>query len=518
MKKSTKISSLTFMGITLAGMSVAMIYQALATPRATHIYPERVAIATPHFLATQTAVQILSEGGNAFDAAVAVGAILGVVQPFGSGLGGGGFWLLHDAKSNQDIFIDARETAPKNIQTDALKNPSKPIATSGIPGEVAAFDYIVHHYGNLSLQKLLAPAISYAKNGFAADARYLFWLHFREKDLLNDPLSRETFFTQDTTPSPKTWITQPQLANTLSIIANEGAAAFYEGSLAKKIVEDVNTLGGNWTLSDLNNYQVKIREPLRESFDNFTLVTVGEPSAGGYSLIKMLHALEKKPEWKHDDLAEQIAYFYPLMLEANQERTRYADPDFHHKAESTHTTYFVIVDKEGNRAAVILTLNDMFGAGVMLPKLGFLLNDEMRDFSIKSDIEDPNNPEPYKRPRSMMSPNFFEDKCRLVILGTPGGPRIANMQFLSLTSAIKELPISDWVSLPRYSVASSPNRLELEKEGFSPELITRLQNAGMHIDILDRQIGDMQAVSYNHCTKEVQAASDPRGVGFSVVF
>jgi gamma-glutamyltranspeptidase/glutathione hydrolase len=503
-------------------------------------YPSRIAIATGHYLATQTAVEILNEGGNAFDAAVAVAAVLGVVQPYGSGLGGGGFWLLHDAKTNNDIFIDSREIAPQKAQNKQLLQ-NTPALTIGIPGEPAAYEFVAKKYGQLPLKKLLTPAIYYAKNGFAIDDRYLYWLNTRKAELLKNTAARKIFFDESESPQPKIWLVQTDLAKSLTLLATKGAKEFYQGTLAQKIVAAVNKENGNWTLHDLKSYQLKIRNPIKEQFKDFSLTTIGEPSAGGYEMIAMLQGLQGYPNWKDFSSTEQIHLFAELMRRANSERKYYADPDFEkepvpnlakdrfyptktqainlNKAtpikEGEHTTFFVIVDKKGNRAAVNLTLNDMFGSTIMVSGAGIILNNELTDFTPTP--ENKNQLQPGKRPLSSMSPSFFQDKCRLIITGTPGGKRIPTMQFLVLTALLQNNSLKTALEKPRFHQSFLPDILEIENQGFSEQIIKGLQEKGHTIKPI-RQFGDMQAVMYDRCTQEVTAASDPRGVGSAVVF
>jgi len=538
-------------------LGVVNLSVAQESPSLTQKFPSQIAIATSHYLATQTVIQVLAEGGNAFDAAVATAAILGVVQPYGSGVGGGGLWLLHDAKTGKDIVIDSREVAPRAADNAQLEDKnSHAIFMAGIPGEPAAWEYITKNYAKLSLAKLLAPAIHYAQNGFAIDDRYLFWLATRQKELFKNPAAQKIFFTEDEEAQPKLWVVQNDLANTLKILSKRGAKEFYQGALARRIVSEVKKLDGDWTLDDLKNYQLKIREPIKATMGNFSLITIGEPSAGGYEMIAMLQGLQGYTDWQKLDKVDQTHLFAELMRRASYERKFYTDPEFDQQAlptlkanrfypnqplgidlqkatpsaelatetvnveSSEHTTFFVIVDKEGNRVAAHLTLNNFFGSGLVLAGTGIVLNDELRDFTAQSDSESGKNKNAIaggKRPLSSMAASFYEDACRLVILGTPGGQRIPAMQFLSLSAMLQNSPITEWVSLPRFSQSFMPDVLEIENQGWDEATLEGLRKKGHEIKNVGRQFGDMQAVSYNRCTQRVAAASDPRGVGFAVV-
>ncbi|MBA4696442.1 MAG: gamma-glutamyltransferase [Legionella sp.] len=314
----------------------------LTTPSkepANHQAPRGYAVATAHPLATEAGLDILAAGGNAFDAAVAISAVLGVVEPYHSGLGGGGFWLLHDAETKKNILIDARETAPGKASRDMfLDKNKKPIPGSSlngglsaaIPGEPAALVFISKHYGRLPLSTVLAPAIRLAENGFVVNQAFrdFVLMEDRLKTLQRFPASAETFLKEGRAYKRGDCLKQPALANTLRQIAEKGRDGFYRGIIAERLVKGVNAAGGIWTLEDLANYRLKIRKPLTSTFHNMTIVTTPLPSAGGVALVNMLNILSaytlnnfSKETWVH--------YLVEAMRLAFWQRDRYlADPDF----------------------------------------------------------------------------------------------------------------------------------------------------------------------------------------------
>src|SRR5882724_1434532 len=262
---------------------------------------EDCGIASAHQLATNAGCEILKSGGNAFDAAVAVAAALAVVEPFASGIGGGGFLLLHRASDNVDVFVDARETAPsgatraffvdengKAKQKASLDGPT----AAGIPGEPAALDWVARRYGKLTLARSLAPAIRLAEEGFPADARYVSASTLRAEVLNSNADAARSFLDSGKPAVPGFVVIQPQLARTLRMLAEQGGQSFYRGEFARKLAQTVKAAGGLWELSDLENYHVIERPPVKFAYRGAKITTAPLPSSGGLVLAQSLFILD----------------------------------------------------------------------------------------------------------------------------------------------------------------------------------------------------------------------------------
>ena len=450
----------------------------------TQVYADgKAAIASAHPLATEAGFEILNQGGNVFDAAVAVSAALAVVEPSGSGLGGGGFWLLHRADDGFETMIDGREKAPLAAHRDMfLDNSGKVISrlsvdgalAAAIPGMPAALAHLSEKYGRLPLAQSLAPAIRYARDGFAIGERHRKLLKFRIEVMKKDPEAARLFLDNGAVPAYKSMLRQPDLANTLSRLAEDGREGFYDGEVAEKLVGSVRKAGGIWTLQDLADYQVVEREPVRGWYRGIKITGAAPPSAGGIGLIEALNILSGY-DLKQVDSVTRKHLIAEAMRRAYHDRALYlGDADFvdmpirrllnedyaaglrsslrpdkalpsamlsGHMAEAPdgpHTTHFSIIDAEGNRVAATLSVNFPFGAGMVAAGTGVVLNDEMDDFvSLPGAMNVyglvgglANAIAPGKRMLSSMTPVFLEDGRRIAVLGTPGGSRIISMVLL----------------------------------------------------------------------------------------
>ncbi len=522
----------------------------------------KVAIATAHPLATQAGLDILNQGGNAFDAAVAVSAVLAVVEPTGSGLGGGGFWLLHREHDNFQIMIDGRETAPDAAHRDMYLSPNGeneeklslngPLA-AGIPGLPAALDHINQKYGRLSLKQTLAPAILHAKSGFKVTSYYESMAQLRLQTLQNSPAAAEIFLEYNTPPKIGHIIRQLDLANTLEKLASLGRNGFYQGAVANKLIQGVQAAGGIWTHSDLSDYQVKERQPIIGRYQGYKITSASLPSSGGIVLSTILNQLEYLPMSVVDE-AQQRHFIIEAMRRAYFDRSYYlGDSDFvtipehlstkayaqnlaatinadrasdnklliDELAKGEDTTHFSIIDQYGNRVAATLSINYPFGSGFVPPGTGVLLNDEMDDFSARIGIanvyglvgNEANSIAANKRPLSSMSPTFIENDQHLMIIGTPGGSRIITMVLLGILDFIDQQSAKDIVSSPRFHHQYLPNKVQIESSGFSKKERQAILAYGHDIQELTRQYGNMQIIIYDKMTGELQAASDPRGEG-----
>jgi len=299
--------------------------------------PPQAAIATAHPLATAAGQEILQAGGNAFDAAVAITATLGVVEPYGSGLGGGGFWLLHRQSDGHQVVIDGREKAPakatRDMYLDADGNViagasiDGPLA-AGIPGVPAAMVHIAQKYGQLPLAKSLAPAVRLAKTGFKIDKHYRRYAKIRLKTLRRFPSAANIFLQNNEVPELAYRLKQPDLARTLETLARQGKAGFYEGALAQKLVNGVSRAGGIWTLNDLKNYKIIEREPVISEYRGMRIISVPPPSSGGIALAEMFNMLAQV-KYQKMGLADKTHFAIEIMRRAYRDRAEYlGDSDY----------------------------------------------------------------------------------------------------------------------------------------------------------------------------------------------
>ena len=524
------------------------------------------AVATAHPLATAAGYEMLKRGGNAFDAAVAAVAALGVVEPYSSGLGGGGFWLLHRARDGYEVMVDGRETAPAAVKPelyfDARGKPIPGATRRGglavaIPGAAAALAHVAARYGRLPLTESLAPAIRYAREGFAIDRRYAEIVKLRERFLQGGAGTAEIFLDRGSAPQSGYVVRQPQLANTLEHIAREGAAAFYSGAVAKALVQTVNEAGGVWQLEDLAQYRVVERPPIRFRYRGARITAAALPSAGGIAFAQSLGMLERfapgapaHPEYAHlvietlrrvfHDRARYLgdSDFAPVPVARlldpayNTRRAASIDPakaspsdalghDNLNPGASRNTTHLSVIDDAGNRVAATLTINLLFGSGIVAGDTGVLLNNEMDDFTLSHDVPNAfllhgaraNEIEPRKRPLSSMTPAFVEDGRGVLILGSPGGSRIVSQVLLAILEHLRapNVDLKRVLALPRYHHQYWPDRVEIEPEGFSPAWRAALEAKGHSIHVARRKWGNMQLVFKSSETGVAEAASDPRG-------
>ncbi len=533
--------------------------------------PPAAAIASAHPAATRAGMEILAQGGNAFDAAVAVSAALAVVEPYSSGLGGGGFWLLHRARDGHQVMIDGRERAPLAAMRDMYLDDNGDVVpglsingalAAGIPGEPAALAHIAGHYGRLPLARSLAPAIGLAREGLVVDASYRRLAGFRLAQLRDDPETAAIFLVDGEIPPLGELIVQTDLAATLEALAQSGKAGFYAGPVARRLIEGVRQAGGIWSLDDLAQYEVVERAPVNGRYRDLRIVSAAPPSSGGTVLVTMLNILEGFPLERYDDIT-RTHVLVEAMRRAYRDRADYlGDPDFRDlpvaeltsrkhatglrasirldratpsetlsaatataTGEGLDTTHFSVLDRDGNRVAATLSINYPFGACLTPPGTGVLLNDEMDDFSAKPGAPnayglvgaEANAIAPGKRPLSSMSPTFIESEDGVAILGTPGGSRIISMVLLAaLDHTAGELPAS-WVSLPRFHHQYLPDVIQYEAGAFDDTLIEGLTAHGHQLKPLDSGYGNMQAVYWDRKNHRVHAASDPRGIGAAAV-
>jgi len=537
-------------------------------PAASALQPAPAAVASAHPLATAAGVEILEVGGNAFDAAVAVSAALAVVEPYSSGIGGGGFWLLHRAADGRQVMVDGRERAPLAAQRDMYLDADGEVVpglsmdgplAAGIPGEPAALAHIARHYGRLPLARSLAPAIRLARDGFEVEGRYRRMAKFRHALLRKWPGSKSVFLADGQVPAEGWRLKQPDLARTLEALARDGREGFYAGPVAGALVAGVRKAGGIWRREDLAAYRVVEREPVRFRYRDLTIVSAAPPSSGGIALATLLNIVSA---WPLDalDAATRTHLVVEAMRRAYRDRAQYlGDPDFvdipvarllhpwyaaglraslrEDRAtpsdslpgrvpgrEGFDTTHLSIIDAEGNRVAATLSINYPFGSGFVAPGTGVLLNDEMDDFSAKPGVPnayglvgaEANAIAPGKRPLSSMSPTFVESERGVAVLGTPGGSRIITMVALAILDLAAGNDPAHWVALPRFHHQYLPDEIQYEPGALAPAVAEGLRRRGHRLHEVGRY-GNMQALYRERASGRVTAASDPRGIGTATV-
>ena len=520
--------------------------------------------------ASRVGLDVLKRGGNAVDAAVAVGFALAVTLPRAGNIGGGGFMLIHRADRNQTIAIDYRETAPAattkdvfldaNGEADPFKSRFSGLAI-GVPGTVAGLELAWRKYGSgkFSLADLIAPAIALARQGLTVDDDVADSLPLAAKPLASHPSSAHIYLRADgSVKQAGDHIALDDLAATLEAIAGGGAAGFYSGPVAQKIVDAVRAAGGRMTMADLAGYRAVERQPVSGSYRGYTVVSMPPPSSGGAHIIEILNILEGFPLAEqgpnsaaslHEMAeAEKLAYadraawlgdpdFVKIPLAGLTSKT-YADhlrdlilpdrarpatdirPGEPQRYESDQTTHFSIVDSDGDAVANTYTLNLPYGSGLVADGTGVLLNNELDDFAAKPGAAnaygllggDANAPEPMKRPLSSMSPTLvFKDGKLMMATGSPGGSRIITVVLQVIVNVIDHgLNVAEAQNAPRAHDQLFPDELRIER-GISPDTIRLLKAMG-HKVVLSPSMGSANTI-VRAPDGELTGASDLRQRG-----
>jgi gamma-glutamyltranspeptidase / glutathione hydrolase len=549
---------------------VLCIFAVFTAHASTQRAPGHAAIASAHPLATAAGHEILQKGGNAFDAAVAVTAALAVVEPNGSGLGGGGFFLLHRASDDLDTMIDAREKAPaaatRDMYLDKNGNVVPKLSTetalgAGIPGEPAGMGLLAKKYGRLPLKVSLQPAIRLAREGFPMYARLQGGLRFKKEAFKRQPEAARMFLANGEAPELGFIVKQPDLARTLEMIAERGTEAFYKGPFARKLVSGVRKLDGIWTEKDLAEYTAVERKPIIGEYRGARIVSASPPASGGIALLDALHILEGYDLSKLDAVTRKHVII-EAMRRMHRDRAIYlGDPDFTEipvemltsrfyaagqrtslrldratKSETLagieatpqgpHTTHFSVLDKEGNRAAVTITLNLWFGSGLLVPGTGIFLNNQMDDFSSKPGTPnayqligaEANSIAPGKRMLSSSTPTFVESERGLMITGSPGGNYITGMVLLATLEFMDGKTAAEIVAAPRIHHQYLPDAISYERDALTEAEKEQLKKLGHTLREGRERWGNMAAITWDYKTGKVDAASDPRGDGEGLVY
>ncbi len=521
-------------------------------------------VVTSHFLATDAAREVLNNGGNAIDAAVTAAFSLAVTQPRSGNIGGGGFMLISSEQKDEVVAVDYREKAPSRAYADMFLDEdgsvNKQISrfshqSAGVPGTVAGLALALEKYGTISLEAAMAPAIELAQQGFIVTPRFSDGLKAREETLKKWDASKDIFYKADGGfYEPGDRFIQKDLAETLKRISKHGAREFYEGKTAQLLVSEMQQHGGLISMQDMQSYQPAIRVPVHGTYRGYDIYSMPSPSSGGVHIVQLLNILEGYPvsEYGHNS-ASTIHVMAEAMKHAYADRSRYlGDEDFvdvpvtglvakpyarsiRHNIdqqqatpsktifpgkpttyESNETTHFSIVDQYGNAVANTYTINFSYGSGITVEGAGFLLNNEMDDFSAK-----PGSPNAYgliggeankieanKRMLSSMSPTIVKHAGNnFLVTGSPGGSRIITTTLQVIMNVIDHgLNIKSAVAAPRMHHQWLPDELRIE-EGFSPDSIKKLEDLG-HVVKQKSAMGAIQSILVKEGT--MYGGADPR--------
>ncbi len=541
------------------------IYSHMATVQP--IWAQHGMVSSQEALATQAGVEILKQGGNAVDAAVAVGFALAVTLPRAGNIGGGGFMLVHLNESNKTIAIDYREMAPSKAHRDIFLNEqgdANPTLSRehglavGVPGTVMGMELALEKYGTMTMKQVTAAAIEMASKGISVTPDLSTSLTGLKRRIAQWPSSAEIFYKKDGSDyQVGETLKQPELAHSLSLIAQHGSKGFYQGETAEKLVSAIQDAGGIMTLDDLKQYKVVERKPVTGDYRGYQIVSMPPPSSGGIHIIEMLNMLEPYPI---DKLGHNTAATLHLMTEsmrrAYADRSEYlGDPDFYdvpvealtskdyarklssqiamNKAtpssevkpgklapyESNQTTHYSVVDKWGNAVSNTYTLNFSYGSGLVAKGTGILLNNEMDDFSAKPGTPngyglvggEANAVEGNKRPLSSMSPTIVMKEGKpFIVTGSPGGSRIITTTMQVIMNVIDhDLNIAEATAAPRIHHQWLPDLLRVE-QSLNRDTIELLEAKGHKVSV-GNAIGSTQSIMVTE--QGVFGASDPRRAG-----
>ena len=571
--KSSTLAPKTATGTAVVSGKTAETDQAIYSADAIHhpVWAKNGMVATQEALASDIGLQILKDGGNAVDAAVAVGFALAVTLPRAGNIGGGGFMMVYDAKQGKTVALDYREKAPSSASRDmyldkdgnAVSDLSRYHGLAvGVPGTVAGLLKALDDHGTMSRGQVMAPAIALAENGIEVTAGLSESLEALSDRLQKWPSTKKIFFKPDGSAyQPGELLRQPELAKSLKLIAAKGADGFYKGETARKLVKAVNEAGGNMSLQDLANYKAIARVPVKGDYRGYEIVSMPPPSSGGIHIVQILNILEGYPL---KDYGQNSAQTIHLMSEAMQlayaDRAEYlGDADFidvpangltsqayadklrslinPNKAtpaatikannplpyESDQTTHFSIVDKDGNAVANTYTLNFSYGTGLIAEGTGILLNNEMDDFSAKPGVPngygliggDANAVEANKRPLSSMSPTLvFKDSKPYIVTGSPGGSRIITTVTQVISNVIDhDMNIAEATHAPRIHDQWLPDEIRIEK-ALNVDTIKKLESMGHKVSP-QAAMGSTQSIMIT--PNGVYGSSDPRIVDAAVV-
>lgn len=559
-------------------VAVGMIVLAVALPAREPVEGRHGMVVSAHHLASAAGAAVMRQGGNAVDGAVATGFALAVTLPRAGNLGGGGFMIIHTPKS-KSIALDFRETAPLAATPDMYLDDKGEVVprrsqqgylANGVPGTVAGLEHAWQHHGSgrISWSEVIEPARRLAAEGFVLSPQMAQHLRAHDERLSQNAASRRIFLREGDHYRAGERFTQPELAETLARLQQHGAADFYAGETADLIVRDQQSGGGLITHQDLLNYRTKERTVVRGNYRGYEFVTMPPPSSGGIALVQILGMLEP---YDLSQLGFQSADYVHLVTEAMRRAFRdrashLGDPDFHAvpqrqlmnpayirrlmddfdparatpssalpgpeiiPAESTETTHFAAVDAAGNVAACTTTLNGNYGNSVTVAGAGFLMNNEMDDFTAKVGVKnmfgliqgEANAVRPGKRPLSSMTPTLvLKDGKPFLVTGSPGGPTIITTVLQVMLNVIDhQMPLTLAVDAPRFHHQWQPDRIAHEPFFASPDTIALLRDRGHHFALrrlyahesnrMARYFGDAESILVEPVTGLILGVSDRR--------
>lgn len=545
------------------------IFSQMAT--AQPVWAKHGMVASQETLASRTGIEILKQGGNAVDAAVAVAFSLAVTLPRAGNIGGGGFMLVHLAKENKTIAIDYREMAPSEAKKDIFLDENGDAVAKlsrehglavGVPGTVMGMSLALEKYGTMTMAQVTAPAIKMAQEGISVTPDLAVSLAGLKRRMSQWPSTAAIFYKADGSDyQVDDILKQPELAHSLQLIAEKGTKGFYEGETAEKLVKAVQDAGGIMTLADLQHYKAVEREPVRGQYRGYEVVSMPPPSSGGVHIIEMLNVLQQFPidQFGHNT-AQTIHVMAETMKHAYADRSEYlGDPDFYKVPvkqltnkdyaqkiasqialnkttpsteikpgnlapyESDQTTHFSVVDKWGNAVSNTYTLNFSYGSGLVAKGTGILLNNEMDDFSAKPGTPngyglvggDANAVEGNKRPLSSMSPTIvMKDGKPFLVTGSPGGSRIITTTLQIIMNVVDHgLNIAEASNAARVHHQWLPDELRVETS-LNRDTISLLEAKGHKVKV-QSAMGSTQSIMVTE--QGIFGATDPRHSGSEAV-
>jgi gamma-glutamyltranspeptidase/glutathione hydrolase len=519
-------------------------------------------VVSVHTIASQVGADVLRDGGNAIDAAVATAFALCVVHPSAGNIGGGGFLVYRPAKG-EPVAYDFRETAPAGASpTMFLKDGAydedvhhESYLSVGVPGSVAGLHLAWKEQGKLPWKRLLAPAIALARDGFALSDGLARSLAEVLPRLARHPASLAQFSHDGQPYQAGELLKQPELARSLHRIAVQGPDGFYRGETARLLAQEMKAHGGRITLDDLASYRARRRQPIRGTYRGLEVIAMPPPSSGGVALVEMLNMLEGDDlrslgagsaasihlvaEAMRRAFADRARYLgdpeanpdLPLALLTSKEHARklrrsiredrasISSPSSFEWPEGEHTTHLSVVDAERNAVALTTTLEDSYGSAIVVPGAGFLLNNEMGDFNAAPGLTDatgligtpPNLAAPGKRMLSSMCPTILAKDGRLALVtGSPGGRTIINTVLQTVLDVVDfGMNVQEAVDFPRFHQQWLPDRIRHERIGFSPDTLALLRAKGHTLEAVDVQ-GSVQAIAYDAKADVLEGAADRR--------
>lgn len=571
----TALVFISFISLSCQTKPAASLYTRASKERAdkqsAEAFGKKMAVATQGRFASDAAVEIFDLGGNIIDAVVAASFTVSVERPQSTGIGGGGFMLFHEAKTGQTFAIDFRERAPMAATEDMYlsregradsERSQNGIYSVAVPGLVAGLLEVHKRFGSLPLKTIMQPAIRLAETGFPVYEELNRALTYRAKELAKDPSAKKIFLLPDGAAPPVGFtLKQPDLARSLKLIAQKGKDGFYKGPVATSIVKLSKKSKGLLTASDLTDYTVKWREPIRGAFRGHEIYSMPPPSSGGLHVIQFLNFLENDHLAKAGIHSTRSIHLAASALQSSfADRATYlGDPDFvkvpakglvapayiqerraevsdsrARKAaevragnplpyEPSETTHISIMDQAGNAVSTTQTINGWMGSGLVAPGTGILLNNEMDDFSAKEGASNlfgaiggkPNAVAPKKTPLSSMSPTIImKDQKPVFVVGAPGGTRIISCVAQTILNYFEfKMPLYDAISAVRYHHQWQPDVLTIDPPGPAPEVLKNLQDMGYEVKV--QPVGcTVMAVAKEG--EMFHGVADPRDIGTSL--